>query len=202
MRRDRKVMVDSFRRLRNPQAATPAIESQCAPVGQRAMRALSGCVKLRPGKHHKGIRVFKNMIVYRIAPPWQMGLEADRDGTAEGAVPGMRRHAGAVQRLRCRAAMRTACWPRAWRQWCCAMTEAKMLPASVLARKVKESRAHSSRKPAAKPGKKESRELKDEAKLDLLPMAFTKQARCGCGSTRRPAGWCWTPAARAAPTRW
>jgi len=26
-----------------------------------------------------------------------------------------------------------------------------------------------------KPGKKESRELKDEAKLDLLPMAFTKQ---------------------------
>ncbi len=26
-----------------------------------------------------------------------------------------------------------------------------------------------------KPGKKERRELKDEAKLDLLPMAFTKQ---------------------------
>ncbi len=53
-------------------------------------------------------------------------------------------------------------------------TETKVLPASVLNRKVNEKAEHiEKRRP--QPGKKERRELKDEAKLDLLPMAFTRQ---------------------------
>ena len=55
------------------------------------------------------------------------------------------------------------------------MNEAKMLPASVLNRKVNEKAAHIEATEGRKPGKKEKRELKDEAKLDLLPIAFTKQ---------------------------
>ena len=67
------------------------------------------------------------------------------------------------------------------------MTEAKVLPASVLNRKVNEKADHIEKTEGRKPGKKESKELKDEAKLDLLPMAFTKQ-----GST-----WVWiSPKAR------
>lgn len=55
------------------------------------------------------------------------------------------------------------------------MAESKMLPGSVLARRVKEKAARIERETGRKPGKKETRDLKDEAKLDLLPMAFTKQ---------------------------
>lgn len=55
------------------------------------------------------------------------------------------------------------------------MTEAKQLPASVLNRKVNEKAAHIEKTEGRNPGRKERKELKDEAKLDLLPMAFTKQ---------------------------
>ena len=50
-----------------------------------------------------------------------------------------------------------------------------MLPASVLNRKVNEKAEHIEKTESRKPGKKEKRELKDEAKPDLLPMVFTKQ---------------------------
>lgn len=56
------------------------------------------------------------------------------------------------------------------------MSESKVLPASVLNRKVEEKAAAIEQEFGRKPGKKEKRELKDEAKLDLLPMAFTKQS--------------------------
>jgi recombination associated protein RdgC len=45
----------------------------------------------------------------------------------------------------------------------------------VLNRRVEEKAAHIEATEGRKPGKKEKKELKDEAKLDLLPMAFTKQ---------------------------
>lgn len=67
------------------------------------------------------------------------------------------------------------------------MTEAKSIPASVLARRVKDKATRIEQETGRKPGKKETRELKEEAKLDLLPLAFTKQA----------AMWVWIdPAAR------
>ena len=56
------------------------------------------------------------------------------------------------------------------------MVESKVLPGSALTRKVKEKADRIEKETGRKPGKKESRELKDEAKLDLLPMALTKQA--------------------------
>ena len=56
------------------------------------------------------------------------------------------------------------------------MTETKVVPGSVIARKTKERAAQIEVATGRKPGKKETRELKDEARLTLLPMAFTKQA--------------------------
>lgn len=67
------------------------------------------------------------------------------------------------------------------------MSEAKVVPGSALARKVAEKAARIEQETGRKPGRKETKELKEEALLDLLPRAFTKQA-----ST-----WVWVdPAAR------
>ncbi|NMM77005.1 recombination-associated protein RdgC [Acidovorax sp. SRB_24] len=121
--------------------------------------------------------MFKNMIVYRIAPQWQIGLEQIEEALAK--APFM--ECGATQE-------------RAWGwvpprgeahgplaesvggQWVLRfMVESKVLPGSVLARRVQEKAARIEQETGRKPGKKEAKELKDEAKLDLLPMAFTKQ---------------------------
>lgn len=56
------------------------------------------------------------------------------------------------------------------------MMESKAVPGSVITRKVKEQVAHIEASTGRKPGKKEVRELKDNTRLELLPMAFTKQA--------------------------
>ena len=55
------------------------------------------------------------------------------------------------------------------------MVESKAVPASVINRKIKERTAQIELATGRKPGKKEIRELKDDVRLELLPMAFTKQ---------------------------
>ena len=121
--------------------------------------------------------MFKNMIVYRIAESWQGDLQALEDALQKTVFE----ECGATQE-------RSAGWvpPRGEAhgpmvesvagQWVMRfMTEAKVLPASVLNRKVNEKAEHIEKTEGRKPGKKEKRDLKDEARLDLLPMAFTKQ---------------------------
>ena len=56
------------------------------------------------------------------------------------------------------------------------MIETKAVPGDALARKVKEKAERIEQETGRKPGKKETRDLKEEARLDLLPMAFTKQS--------------------------
>lgn len=129
------------------------------------------------------------MIVYRIAPGWECDL-----AQLEAAL-------AATPFLACGATQeRSVGWvaPRGQAhgllaesvggQWILRfMAEAKVLPGSVVARRVQEKAARIEQETGRKPGKKESRDLKDEAVLDLLPMAFTKQ-----GSM-----WVWIdPAAR------
>ncbi len=121
--------------------------------------------------------MIKNAILYRIAPTW---------------VPDMQALEAALQKtpfVECGATQeRSVGWvpPRGEQhgllaesvagQWMLRfMTEAKLIPASVLNRKVNEKAEHIEKTEGRKPGKKEKKELKDEAKLDLLPMAFTKQ---------------------------
>ena len=127
--------------------------------------------------------MFKNLIVYRIAPGWQADLTQLEEALAKTPF----QECGATQE-------KAVGWvpPRGdahgplaesvGGQWMLRfMAESKMLPATVLARKVKEKAALIEQQTGRKPGKKEAKELKDEARLDLLPMAFTKQ-----GST-----WVW-----------
>lgn len=56
------------------------------------------------------------------------------------------------------------------------MTETRAVPGSVITRKAAERIAHVEATTGRKLGKKESREIKDDIKLELLPMAFSKES--------------------------
>ena len=117
------------------------------------------------------------MIVYRIAPQWQVELTQVEEALAK--APFMECGATQEKSLGWVPPRGDAHGPLAESvggQWILRfMVETKVLPGSVLARRVKEKAERIEQETGRKPGKKESRELKDEAKLDLLPMAFTKQ---------------------------
>ncbi len=121
--------------------------------------------------------MFKNMIVYRIAEGWQCDLTQLEEALARAPFV----ECGATQE-------RSVGWmpPRGDAhgplaesvagQWVLRfMAEAKVVPGSVVARRVQEKTDRIEQETGRKPGKKEKRDLKDEALLDLLPMAFTKQ---------------------------
>lgn len=121
--------------------------------------------------------MLKNLITYRIASTWVADLAVIEDVIAR--TPFI--ECGATQE-------RSAGWvpPRGEAeglfvesiggQWILRFfSESKVIPASVLNRKVQEKVDAIEQSTGRKPGKKEKQELKDEAKLDLLPMAFTKQ---------------------------
>lgn len=121
--------------------------------------------------------MFKNLIVYRIAPGWQADLTQVEEALAKTPFT----ECGATQEkslgwIAPRGEAHGALVESVGGQWILRfMVESKVLPGSVLNRKVKEKAARIEQETGRKPGKKESKELKDEAKLDLLPMAFTKQ---------------------------
>ena len=121
--------------------------------------------------------MFKNTIIYRIADTWQPELAqldaalakqqfAECGATQEKSVgwvpPRGEEHGAMVESVGGQWIMRL-------------MTQTKMLPSSVLNDKLAEKMARIETKEGRKAGKKEKQELKDECKLDLLPMAFTKQ---------------------------
>ena len=122
--------------------------------------------------------MISNAIIYRIAPLWPADLPAIEQALAKapfiecgatqersiGFVPPRGEECGALVEA-------------IGGQWIARFkTETKAIPAEVLARKVAEKAERIEQETGRKPGKKECRELKDEAKLDLLPMAFAKQA--------------------------
>lgn len=121
--------------------------------------------------------MFKNMILYRIAAGWQGDLQALEDALARTPFT----ECGATQEQSSgwvppRGDSHGALAESVGGQWILRfMSESKMLPASVLNRKLQQKCEAIEREHGRKPGKKEKKELKDEAKLDLLPMAFTKQ---------------------------
>ena len=119
--------------------------------------------------------MFKDAILYRIAPGWFPGIDTIEEALAKAPFA----ECGATQE-------KSLGWapPRGEAHGALAesiggeliarfMVEAKKIPGSVLRRKVKEKADRIQQETGRKPGKKETKELKDEAKLDLLPMAFT-----------------------------
>ena len=136
------------------------------------------CGPATPPSTEKGDCMFKNMIVYRVAAQWQGALEqleealqktpftpcgATQEKSSGWVPPRGEEHGVLAESVGGQWVMRY-------------MSESKMLPASVLNRKVQEKADAIEKEFGRKPGKKEKRDLKDEAKLDLLPMAFTKQS--------------------------
>lgn len=121
--------------------------------------------------------MFKNLIVYRIHPTWTPDLAALQSALA------------ALPFAPCSATQeQSAGWvaPRGQEhgllaesvagQWLlCWQTESRMLPAGVVAQRVQEKIEAITRDSGRVPGRKEKRDLKDEARLDLLPQAFTQR---------------------------
>lgn len=122
--------------------------------------------------------MFKNLIPCRIAQGWAADLAAIEEALAKSPFI----ECGATQQKSAgwvppRGEAHGALVESIGGQWIARlMTETKSVPGDVLARKVKEKAARIEQETGRKPGRKESKELKDEAMLDLLPMAFTKQA--------------------------
>lgn len=122
--------------------------------------------------------VFKNLLVYRVGPDWSVGLEEVEESLAkERFLP-----CGATQAT-------SAGWvePRGngpgplvesiGGQWLMKlMVEQKVLPGAVVKRRTTEIAEQIEKTTGRKPGKRETKEIKEQAMLELLPMAFTKQA--------------------------
>ena len=122
--------------------------------------------------------MFKNLIVYRIVSGWSATVEQIAESLAQAAfVP-----CGPTQpsSLGWTAPRGTAHGPlieSVGGQWLMKLKiEQKVLPALVVKRRAEERALHIEQTTGRKPGKKQAKELRDEATLDLLPQAFTKQA--------------------------
>ncbi|XXQ53875.1 recombination-associated protein RdgC [Xenophilus aerolatus] len=122
---------------------------------------------------------FKNAINFRIEPTWL----ADHGRALEGLAPAAFVPCGPSQES-------SAGWvpPRGQEhgsllesvggQWLLVyMVESKALPASVIRRKVGERAAQIESTTGRAPGKKEKKQLKENITHELLPLAFTRQAR-------------------------
>jgi recombination associated protein RdgC len=122
--------------------------------------------------------VFKNVMVYRLAPTWSATLEQIEEALDKARfVP-----CGATQeksigwtepRGQAHASLAEAV---AGHYLLKLMIETKAVPAAVLKRKAQERAAQIEAATGRKPGKKETKELREELKQTLLPMAFTKQS--------------------------
>src|ERR1035437_2516873 len=126
----------------------------------------------------KEVTVFKNMIVYRIGPEWSAtaaqldaALQAGRFtecGASQEKSVGWIEPRGAAHGALVEAVDGQLIFQL--------MIETRVLPGSVVTRKVKERVARIEALSGRKPGKKETRDIRDDIRLELLPMTFTKQA--------------------------
>ena len=121
--------------------------------------------------------MFKNLIIYRTSP---LVFTLDQLEAALQKAPFI--ECGATQEKSAgwvppRGEAHGALVESIGGQWIARlMIETKAVPGDALARKVKEKAERIEQEAGRKPGKKETRDLKEEARLDLLPMAFTKRA--------------------------
>lgn len=122
--------------------------------------------------------MFKNLTVYRIGPGWATNsaeLEAGLDKMT--FVP-----CGATQPISAgwappRGVVHAPLVESVGGQWLMKLViEQRVLPSAVVKRRVDERAAQIEQATGRKPGKKQTKELKEEVMLELLPQAFTKQA--------------------------
>jgi recombination associated protein RdgC len=122
--------------------------------------------------------VFKNIIMYRIDAAWAPTATQVEDSLQSGRYV----ECGASQEkslgwVEPRGVANGPLLEAVAGQWIIKlMVETRALPASVVNRKAQERVAQIEASTGRKPGKKETRDLKDDIRLELLPMAFTKQS--------------------------
>lgn len=122
--------------------------------------------------------MFKNLMLYRLLPTWQPAL-ADADA-ALAALPFA--ECGATQQKSLgwvppRGQAHGAFLESVAGQWLAELRiEAKQVPGEVLKRQVEALVRKIEADSGRQPGKRERRDLKDQALLDLLPMAFARRA--------------------------
>ena len=122
--------------------------------------------------------MFKNLCVYRISPQWSCSLDqieaklqerhfvpcsASQPRSAGWIAPRNIDNAPLVESIGGHWLLRL-------------MVEQKVLPGSVVKRRMQEMAQQIEKASGRKPGKKQMKEIKEDATLELLPMAFTKQA--------------------------
>ena len=121
--------------------------------------------------------MFKNVMMYRMLSPWTVTL-AQLEEALEPAryVECAGSQEKAVGWVEPRGKANGALVEVVGGQWILKlMVETKVLPASVVKRRAQEQLAHIEATTGRKPGKKEAREILDDARMSLMPMAFTKQ---------------------------
>ena len=122
--------------------------------------------------------MFKNLIVYRLGPdgPANMSQIQDaleRDRFIECGLT----QAMSVGWIEPRGVAHGPLIEVIDGQWLLTLqVEQRILPGAVVRRKAEELAAQVEKATGRKPGKKQMRELKDQATLDLLPLSFTKRA--------------------------
>ncbi|MCV2368816.1 recombination-associated protein RdgC [Roseateles oligotrophus] len=122
--------------------------------------------------------MFKNLMVYRVGQEWQPTVEQIEDSLAKTTFV----ETGATQQ-------QSMGWapPRGIEHapliedigghWLLKlMIEQRVLPSSVVKRRTDEMAERIEAETGRKPGKKQTKDLKEQATLELLPMAFTKQS--------------------------
>jgi recombination associated protein RdgC len=122
--------------------------------------------------------VFKNLMVYRMVSAWTMAqaqLEEALDKVR--FVPCGASQEKSVGWIEPRGQAHGALVEVVDGQWVLKqMVETKAVPGSVVKRKVEERAQQIEATTGRKPGKKEKRDLAEDARQALLPMAFTKQS--------------------------
>ena len=122
--------------------------------------------------------MFKNVMVYAINPAWAQSL-ASMEGALDKArfaecglseeksigwtEPRGEPHGPLVETVAGQFILKL-------------MIEARVLPGSVISRKAKDRVAQIEASTGRKPGKKETRDIKDDLRRELMPQAFTKQS--------------------------
>ena len=122
--------------------------------------------------------MFKNLIVYRIGPDWSAMVEHMEEALATarfvecGATqqksigwiePRGEKHGALVESIGGQRILKL-------------QIETKAVPGSVVKRKAQEQIEHIEATTGRKPGKREIKDIREDALLALLPMAFTKQS--------------------------
>lgn len=123
--------------------------------------------------------MFRNLIIYRIAPEWV----PDADKLAEALDAERFQACGPTQAVAAgwtppRGEPGAPLLEQIAGHWHLTLQhEKRLLPSSVVADRVEELMDEIERQTARRPGRRQQRDLKDQATLELLPKAFTQQSR-------------------------